>query len=263
MNFNKKSEFHVLVAKKSVKRFWEVDLLRGVAVTMMIVFHILYDLNHFDIYKISLYSGYFLIYVYVGASIFIGLVGLSLSLSYSRIKNKLSKKELLLKYPQRGLMIFGLGLLITLATWLYLGEGFVVFGALHCIGISIILAYPFLQLRYLNLVIGAILIIIGIILKSIVFDFPWLVWLGFRPSQFYTVDYFPLLPWFGVVLIGIFVGNSLYSNYSRQFPLKDLSQTCVMRFVGLLGRHSLIIYLVHQPILLVLISILFGVNIYI
>lgn len=251
------------MTKKSYKRFWEIDLLRGIAVIMMIIFHFFYDLNHFNIYKISLYSGNFLIYVYVGASIFIGLIGISLSLSFSRIKNRLSKKELQLKYLQRGAMIFGFGLLITLATWLYLGEGFVVFGALHCIGISIILAYPFLRLRYLNLLIGMSLIFLGIILKSFTFDFPWLVWLGLRSSHFYTVDYFPLLPWFGVVLIGIFIGNSLYFDYSRKFQLMDLSQTFVVKFVGFLGRHSLIIYLLHQPILLILISVLFGVNIYI
>ena len=251
------------MVKKSYKRFWEIDLFRGIAVIMMIIFHILYDLNHFDIYKINLFSGYFLIYLYVGASIFIGLVGLSLSLSYSRIKDKLSKKESLLKYLQRGLMIFGLGILITIATRLYLGEGFVVFGALHCIGASIILAYPFLQLRYLNLLFGMFLIFLGVILRSFTFDFPWLVWLGFRPSQFYTVDYFPLLPWFGVVIIGIFLGNILYSDYSRKFQLIDLSQTPIVKFVGFLGRHSLIIYLLHQPILLILISVLFGVNIYI
>jgi len=244
------------VTKKSYERFWEIDLLRGIAVIMMIPFHFLYDLNHFDIYKISLYSGYSLIYVYVGASIFILLVGISLALSYSKVKKDLSKKEWQLKYLQRGLKIFGLGLLITLATWIYLDEGFIVFGALHCIGISIILAYPFLQLRYLNLAIGTILVFIGIILKSFTFDFNWLLWLGFRPAQFYTADYFPLLPWFGVVLIGIFIGNSLYQNNTRRFQLKDLSQSVFVRFTGFLGKNSLIIYLVHQPILIGIICLL-------
>lgn len=241
---------------KNIYRLWEIDSLRGIGIVMMIAFHILYDLNHFDIYKLSLYSGYFLIYVYTGATLFIMLVGISLTLSYSRIKKTLSKKEIQLKYLRRGLKIFGLGLLITLATWIYLGEGFVVFGALHCIGISIILAYPFLQFRYQNLIMGVVLISAGIILKTLTFDFYWLVWLGFRPSQFYTVDYYPLLPWFGVVLIGIFLGNTLYLNLKRRFHLKDRSQFVFVRFICFLGRHSLIIYLIHQPIIIGMIHLL-------
>jgi len=217
---------------------------------MVIVFHILYDLNFFGIYKMELYSGLSLIFVYLVGTLFLLLVGISLTLSYSKAKNNLTKKQLQLKYLKRGLGIFGLGLLITFATWIYLaGKGFVVFGVLHCIGISIILAYPFLRFRYQNLVLGATLISAGIILKNFTFDFNWLLWLGFTPYNFYTVDYYPLLPWFGVVLIGIFLGNSLYQNNMRKFNLKDHSQFIIVRFACFLGRHSLIIYLIHQPIL--------------
>ena len=233
---------------KNINRFWEIDILRGIAIIMMIVFHIFYDLNYFGIYKINLFSGYFLVYAYTAASIFIILVGISLTLSYNRAKKKLTKKQLQLKYLKRGLTIFGLGLLITLATWIYLREGFVVFGALHCIGISIILAYPFLRFHYKNLIFGIVLILVGIVLKTLTFDFYWLVWLGFTPSQFYTIDYFPLLPWFGFVLIGIFIGNVLYPNLKRRFSLKDHSEVLFVRFLCFLGRHSLIIYFLHQPI---------------
>lgn len=238
------------MVNKSYERFWEVDFSRGIAVIMMIIFHFLYDLNYFDLYKIDLYSGYFLIYLYIGASLFIMLVGISLSLSYSRVQKLQTKKELQLKYFKRGLKIFGLGLVITLVSWIYLDEGFIVFGILHCIGISIILAIPFLRFRYLNLSLGFILILLGAILKNLTFDFNWLVWLGFVPSSFYTIDYFPLLPWLGVVLVGIFIGNSLYPNFKRKFSLRNLDSFRVIRFFCFLGRHSLIIYFVHQPIML-------------
>ena len=234
----------------NTKRFWEIDCLRGIAVVMMIIFHILYDLNYFNIFKLELYSGFFLLFFYPFAVVFLLLVGVSLTLSHSQVSNRLTEKQLQLKYLKRGLKIFGLGLIITLATFLYIQEGFIVFGVLHCIGISIILAYPFLRFRYQNLILGTILVLLGIIIKNFIFDFYWLVWLGFIPSNFYTVDYFPLLPWFGVVLIGIFLGNSLYSNYKRRFHLKDFSGFMVVRFICFLGRHSLIIYFIHQPILI-------------
>lgn len=239
----------------NTKRFWEIDSLRGIAVIMMIIFHILYDLNYFNIYKLELYSGFFLLFFYPFAMIFLLLVGISLTLSCSKSQQTLTKKQLQIKYLKRGLKIFGLGLLITLATWIYLPKVFIIFGVLHCIGISIILACPFLQLRYQNLVLGTILILAGIVLKNFTFDFYWLVWLGFIPSNFYTVDYFPLLPWFGIVLIGVFIGNSLYPNYKRRFHLKDYSGFIVVRFICFLGKNSLIIYFAHQPILIGLIHL--------
>ena len=168
----------------------------------------------------------------------------------------MSKKQLQLKFVMRGLKIFGLGLVITLVTRVYPHEGFVIFGVLHCIGLSVILTYPFLQFKIRNLIIGILLVSVGIYLKTLTFDFGWLLWLGFRPSQFYTVDYFPILPWFGVVLIGVFVGSSLYPDYKRRFDLKDVSRFRFIRFFCFLGQHSLIIYCLHQPIIIAVLQIL-------
>jgi uncharacterized membrane protein len=130
-----------------------------------------------------------------------------------------------------------------------LRNGFIIFGVLHFIGISIILAYPFIRFRILNLLVGVIVVIIGLYLQNFVFDFNWLFWLGFKPMYFYTFDYFPILPWFGVVLIGLFFGKMLYPNYKRRFKIKDLSGFKISKLFCFLGRHSLLIYLIHQPIL--------------
>jgi uncharacterized membrane protein len=217
---------------------------------MMIIFHILYDINYFDILNVNLGSLPIRIFNYSIGTIFLLLVGISLTLSYSRVKETLTKKDIKLKFIKRGLKILILGILITGITWYFLKEGFVVFGVLHCIGVSIIIAYPFLRFRFLNLMIGAVLIIIGVLLKSLTFNFDWLVWLGFKPSQFYSIDYFPLLPWFGVILIGIFLGNTFYISYKRIYKLKDLSSIKVVRFFNYLGRHSLVIYFLHHILIL-------------
>ena len=76
------------------KRFWEIDLLRGIAIIMMIIFHILYYLKYFNIFTIDLSPLYLRIFNYSIGSIFILLVGISFTLSYSRVENKLSKKEM-------------------------------------------------------------------------------------------------------------------------------------------------------------------------
>ncbi len=238
------------MSKTRTKRFWEIDFLRGIAIIMMIIYHILFDLYFLDVLKINLHSLLLRLFLYPIGTTFLLLVGVSLTISYSRIKNTLSEKEAWLKFIKRGIMIFCLGLALTTVTWVFLDSGFIIFGVLHCIGICIILSIPFLKYRFFNLFLGLILVFIGIALRTMVFDFSYLVWLGFIPSGFYTIDYFPLLPWFGVVLLGIAIGNYVYPNAKRRFPLRDLSKNRLLKPLCLFGHHSLIIYLLHQPILL-------------
>ena len=237
--------------KNLKKRFWEVDFLRGIAIVLMITYHAIYDLNFFGVYSFNLGTGALHYLARAIAGLFILLVGVSLTLSFSR-----TGKAPWIKYLKRGLKIFSWGLIITGITWIFVEEQFVVFGILHFIGISIILAYPFLKQKFLNLGLGIALIGLGLYLKQMVFGFSWLVWLGIRPSKVLSVDYFPILPWFGVVLIGIFLGNLVYSGYTRQFNLPDLSKIKIVKWFCWLGKHSLLIYLIHQPVLIGLIYLL-------
>ena len=132
---------------------------------------------------------------------------------------------------------------------------------LHLIGISIIVAYPHLKHRYGNLVLGGVFIALGMLLKIVTVNLPRLLWLGLTLNNFHSIDYFPLLPWFGVVLIGVFLGNSLYANYTRSFKLRNLSDLTPMRVLTFLGRHSLFIYLIHQPLLITALYVLGVVDI--
>lgn len=245
------------------QRFWEVDALRGIAVTMMIAYHFIFDLSYFGVMYINLYSGFWWLFARIVASIFIFLVGLSLYLSYSRTKllDYGIKENLAFKYLKRGLKIFFLGILITLVTWIFIPTDFIIFGILHFIGIAIILQYPFLKYKYLNLGLGLIFIALGTYLAGFTFDFKWLVWLGFRPQNLFTVDYFPVLPWLGLVSLGIFGGTILYQNYRRRFKILDLSGTVPILTLTFLGRHSLIIYFIHQPILIALFFLLGVIDI--
>jgi uncharacterized membrane protein len=147
-------------------------------------------------------------------------------------------------------------MIITFISWIYIPERFIIFGILHCIGVSIILSFPFIRFRVTNLILGFLLIGIGSYLKLLTFDFNWLIPLGFLPHSFFTIDYFPLLPWFGVVLIGMAIGNFIYPDAKRQYHLKDLSNYLSVKLLCFLGRNSLIIYFLHQPILIGLIFLL-------
>lgn len=225
----------------------------------MITYHVIFDLNYFGFTSTDLHSLPVILFLYPIGTLFLLLVGISLTLSYSRVKDNLTKNQLWIKYLRRGCNISGYGLLITLVTWIYPHQGFIVFGILHCIGLSILLAYPFIRFRFSAALVGLLCIAIGIVLRIMgTVDFPWLLWLGFVPKQFFTLDYFPMLPWFGVVLIGVFLGNSLYQNNTRSFRLKDYSRCIINRLLCFLGRHSLIIYLLHQLIIIGILYLLSG-----
>jgi len=238
--------------KKISKRFWEIDVLRGVAIVLMIFYHLLYDLDRILGYNIGFSSLWVELLQKIIAVMFFCLVGVSLTLSYNKVKDGARFS----KYFKRGVLVFLLGLLITVITFAYLGKGFVVFGVLHFIGISIIISYPLIRYKYINLVVGVLALVVGNYIASIKVGFSWLLWLGVKSEGFFSVDYYPLLPWLGVVLIGIFLGNLFYRNCKRRFVLKDCSKKKIARLLSFFGRNSLVIYLIHQPILIGVLYIL-------
>lgn len=244
------------IIKSSEGRIWEIDFLRGVAVMMMIAFHLLYDLNYFAGFSFVLHAGFWFLFARLTAMIFVFLTGVSLALSHARVAGKLTPKEMTKKYVGRGFKIFGWGIIITILTLFLLESGTIWFGVLHLIGISIIIARPLLRFRHLNLVLGIAFIIIGLYLNAMSFDFPWLTPLGLRPVALYTMDYLPLFPWLGVVLLGLFFGNTVCKCSKAERIGKGGLIHKTARPLCFAGRHSLLIYLLHQPVLIGLIYLL-------
>jgi uncharacterized membrane protein len=235
-------------------RFWEIDLLRTIAIVGMITFHTLDLLYYFDLYPTyMLYGPWWWWIRRVNAGIFIFLAGVALTITYSRSKRMSG-------FMLRGLKIFGWGMGITLLTWLVARDEYVRFGILHFFGIAFILAPFFLRFRFINLILGAALMAIGIYLQGIYFDFPWLLWLGLMPHHFYTLDYFPLLPWFGLFLVGMFFGKILYPQGNRRFNIHEFNDP-VTSALTLPGRHPLVIYLAQWPIVIGVLLLLFPANV--
>jgi uncharacterized membrane protein len=129
------------------------------------------------------------------------------------------------------------------------GGRMIVFGILHFIFLASILGLLFLRLYLLNLVLGSALILLGNLYQNAVFDNPWLHWIGLMTFKPLTEDYVPLLPWFGVVLLGIFAGHGIYRNPYLQSLCAFRSRHRIARSLAYLGKHSLLIYVLHQPIL--------------
>ncbi len=228
------------------QRLWEVDSTRGIAIILMVVFNWSFTLKFFNIFSIAESWVYWWLFPRFIGFLFIFLVGVSLSLSYNNAGNTGKK----LKYLKRGSYIFLIGVGITVLTLLVFPSHAIYFGVLHLIGLSIMLSIPFLNRRKLGLIVGCAIVALGAYLQSLRFGFDWLLWLGFVPENIQTFDYFPLLPWFGFVLIGLYFGKPLFNSGHSSEPAASIP-------LSFLGRRSLLIYVIHQPIL---VSILFGLG---
>lgn len=234
-------------------RFWEIDCLRGLAVLLMLLYHFLYDLDFFELVDVQLRSGFILYAGRFSALLFILISGAALSIGHSRALNKESAgniSENFFKYLKRGIKLYLMGLLLTGITWIFLPEEYIVFGILHFFGVSAVLVYPFLRYGKENLFFSLFFGLIGLHLKNMTFGFSSLLWLGFTPENFSTLDYFPVFPWFGVLLAGVFLGNFLYSGGKRQFEIPYTEKDPLIRLFSRTGQHSLLIYFIHQPLFL-------------
>ncbi len=235
-------------------RYIELDLLRSVAVIGMIVYHAAYDLQIFYNWPLDVDIGLWKIFERVIAITFLLLVGISFAISSDRT----DPSQRISKFWKRGLFVIGCGLLVSIATYIADPETYVRFGVLQLIGVSILLLPLFVRLQLGNLVIAGAILIAHYWTSSIHPEANLFLPLGIISPTFQTVDYFPLIPWFAVVLIGLVIGQTFYVNHltwrSHLPALKAKSYS--LKALTFPGRYALIIYLLHQPILLLLLRLL-------
>jgi len=238
--------------KQSYGRFIELDILRGVAIGLMIFLHLLWDLDYFGL--VPLNHQIYQLNVVVPITFFL-LVGICLTVGKNKNVNKtpLEQKNYNKHLIMRGVKIFGLGVAITIVTIIFMPDRPIIFGVLHFIGLSIILSVPFLKLKYYNLLFAFLIIFVGILIGQYPIENPTVfhLVLGFHQANIwnYTIDYFPLIPWFGVTLLGLVLGNVLYKENKRMFNIPDLSKYRSFTALSWIGKHSLFIYLFHQPVI--------------
>lgn len=233
-------------------RHWELDTARGLAIIAMVVFHFIFDLAFFTSLPIKLSPLLLSIGVPIGAGIFIVLAGVSLPLKIIR-GNITTYKKIAWHCIKRGGIIFGLGMILSLVTWFILPHAFIKFGILHLIGLATIIAIPLVQHPRIAVSIAALLIFTTPFISITTTDNPYLFWLGITTTTFQSIDYYPLIPWLGVFLLGISLSYWLYPQAQRRFTIPP--EPMSLEPISWLGRHSLIIYLVHQPILLTLLYV--------
>jgi uncharacterized membrane protein len=216
-----------------------VDALRGVGIVLMVAYHFAFDLAWFRMIRADFnHDRFWLVARVVIVTIFLALVGVCLVLAKRAHPGPQP-------FWRRVALIAACAVLVTIASYLTFPQTFITFGILHAIAVSSVLARPLLGFPRLAFVSGIAIVALGAMVQLPVFDRPWLNWIGMMTHKPATEDYVPLFPWLGVVLIGVAFGALL--------PRMQRALVAANRFapawLAWLGRHSLVIYLVHQPLL--------------
>lgn len=223
-----------------------IDLLRVLAIGMMMAYHAAYDLQTFYGWNIDVFRGPWWWMERACASLFILLSGMSFALSWR--KTPYPKK-----YLGRGARVLCYGLVVTVVTYSYDPGTYVRFGILHLIGVSMMLLPLFVRLRRWNLALAVIVIALGHFFHDQLVSTSLLIPFGLLPPNFISVDYFPLVPWFGASLIGLTIGQ-WYGAYQERLTVFS-RDTTFARVLKAISERSLIIYMLHQPVLLGLLKL--------
>lgn len=246
------------------RRLWEVDVARGVALGLMLVFNWTFALHFLDVWTIRPRDSwlYWWLFPRFIGFMFVFIVGVSLTLSVNRLRRRRPEGWRAIarrKYPERGLRILALGIAIIVAMYVLYPERFVYFGVLHLIGVSVALSVPFLRRERAALVTGLVVVGAAPWVGAIPVESRLLGVIGFG-AQVPTLDHFPIVPWTGVVLLGIWTGHTAFPAGRRRLALPDIGEYRLLapplRGLQFVGRHTLAIYLAHQPALGALLLVL-------
>ena len=238
--------------------------MRTLAIGLMVVYHVAYDV-HLLAPQLALdpFDGAWRGLQVTCASLFLAVAGASYWIADQRSRARgLRGVALWRDHARRGGEVLAAAVLVSVATLLALGSDDAVrFGILHLIATAVLIVMPFtVRLGAWNAVLGAAAVAVGVLLKDAGSNAPGALILGLDPGET-GVDWYPLLPWIGVCLIGVAIGALLYPGGERgPWLSRFTSEPRGTTRAGAPGRHSLPIYLVHQPVLVVLTALVLALT---
>jgi uncharacterized membrane protein len=221
-------------------RLIPLDAARTLALVAMVIFHFTFDLALFGhIPGETMFQPFWYYFARMIAGSFLFLAGVSLWLAHGQGIRWTA-------FWKRFVKVAGAALLVTVMSIWFVPGGTILFGILHAIAAMSLLGLLFLRLPWaLTLAVAAGVFAAAWGPRSPAFNPLWLVWTGLAETRPNMGDYVPLIPWAAPALAGIAV--------AKAFRVEDWPRTDPSRMLDLLtfpGRHSLVIYLIHQPILI-------------
>ncbi len=243
----------------SSDRYNFIDVIRAAAIISMVVYHLCYDI--FVVYELDAgFYRYPLVVIWERSICFTFIIVSGISLHFSR------------RAYRRGIIINLCGFAVTIISVCFIPSQQIWFGVLNLIGCAMMITHALRDLldRPLPAVGMAASIALFALTYGIpdgyiglfslrLFDLPallygckYLAFLGFPSKDFYSADYFPLLPWLFLYLFGYFLWRYVRARGWDGLFRRDLPA------LSFIGRHSLVIYMVHQPLLYLLCAAVFG-----
>ena len=216
------------------RRLVSLDLLRSLAIVLMVIFHFIFDLRHFGWVDWDIPDGDgWRHFRYVILTLFFICVGAGLSYAHGRgFRGR--------KFAFRAAQVAVGAALATAMSLFMFPDYWIYFGVLHFILIASILSVGLVPYPKVASIAGLLLIGLGLS-GQVALTWPFDLISAYLPV--YTADYVPIVPWLGVVLLGIGIA---YSRWLNQDPWRHCWQA---ERLAIPGKHSLLIYLIHQPIL--------------
>jgi len=236
-----------------MKRYNEIDILKGIAVILMIIFHFYYFPNQYGFTEIEYDTTLLKLIAKIAQIIFITCVGINLV--FAKNKNSDSKIHL-----QRVMKIAFYALLMSLFTYHVFKEKYVKFGILHFVAFCSLILFMFVDnLEAMKIITGIIFLIYLLnhykpeLFRSIPQPFAFIG--GFYNDRYHSVDHFPIIPWILLICLGIFIGNHLVTK-NLDTP-SFLNNNAVSNTLKNIGKRSLEIYAVHWAVLYIVYCIIY------
>lgn len=224
-------------------RIWIIDAIRGLAIIGVVMFHLVWDLAFLGLTSSAL--AIHPLWIVFGRSLagtFMLLVGVSLVLACRHEFN-------IGAFLRRLGVLFVAALAISIVTRIVFPSAFVYFGILHAIAVASLIGLLFLRAPVIQtVIIGAAIIVLGMTISDPAFDPRWLAWIGFASSPAVSNDFVPVFPWVGLTLIGMALAKiSLSLRWTSRLARANGP---IVQKLAVIGRWSLAVYLLHQPLLL-------------
>jgi len=232
------------MVSSSAPRYAIIDTLRGAAIWLMFVYHFSWDLTYFGFADFGVVTNpYWLWFARFIAGTILLVMGMSQAVSAERQFNRKT-------FLKRVAVIGACAAAISFGTYQMNPNTFIFFGILHHIAL-VSLVMPFLvRLQTQTLTVLAVFSLVAPqFFEHEIFFVEWLWWVGLSPVTPAALDYVPILPWIGLSLIGVVIGRQLFTGQPSHTFGEWQPTNAASRLIHLAGRHSLLLYMIHQPIL--------------
>lgn len=260
------------------KRFFEIDFLKGIATIFMVIFHFFYLLYFLNVFNTNIRSGVLFAMAKISHTLFIFMVGVNSAISYQKFREKNRKlfsenyksfrTHYIVKIFKRVSFLLLAALSMTVLSYIGFGNLFVKFGIFHFIGVALLLSLPIVANKFLALATSAIVLILYLLVNtprlSALFaskcqTVPFLCFIsGIYNLKFSSLDHFSLIPYFGLLTFGMFIGHVLYTDKKRNFikdpeKFEELNDKKPVKDIALIGKNSFMIYFIHFILFYILI----------